>query len=121
MSKWCDTCYRNKLTSEWKSCDSSCPVFGKSFEELAKIVIEYRIKENKIYKTVEQECSGCGKHFYLKYCSDGNYEYIGEVCDCLATFHPVDGEPSFGEWIKQIKEFQNGGKQYGISKSNSNV
>lgn len=58
----------------------------------------------KIYKIVEQECSGCGKHFHLKYCSDGNYEYIDEVCDCLATFHPVDGEPSFGEWMNHIKE-----------------
>ena len=35
----------------------------------------------KIYKTVEQICEGCGKHFYLKYCSDGTYEYVGEVCD----------------------------------------
>ena len=56
------------------------------------------------YKIVEQECGGCGKHFHLKYCSDGNYEYIDEVCDCLATFHPVDGEPSFSEWMEHIKE-----------------
>lgn len=40
MSKWCDTCYRNELNSEWKSCDSECPVFGKSSKEIAKIVIE---------------------------------------------------------------------------------
>lgn len=59
---------------------------------------------DKIYKTVEQECDGCGKHFYLKYCSDGTYEYIGEVCTCLASFHPVNGEPSISEWIGQIKE-----------------
>ena len=56
------------------------------------------------YKIVEQECSGCGKHFHLKYCSDGNYEYIDEVCDCLATFRPVDGEPPFSEWINNIKD-----------------
>ena len=57
----------------------------------------------KIYKTVEQECDGCGKHFHIRYCSDGTYEYIGEVCDCLASFHPVNGEPSISEWIEQIK------------------
>lgn len=59
---------------------------------------------DKIYKTVEQECHGCGKHFYLEYCSDGTYEYVGEVCDCLATFHPVDGELSFAEWMEHIKD-----------------
>ena len=73
-----------------------------TFDEIQRIFDD--IKAKKIYKTVEQECSGCGKHFYLKYCSDGNYEYIGEVCDCLATFHPVDGEPSFAEWMEHIKE-----------------
>lgn len=36
MSKWCSTCYRNETTGEWKSCGEDCPVFGKSFEELAK-------------------------------------------------------------------------------------
>lgn len=41
MSKWCDTCYRNELTGEWKSCTKDCPVFGKSFEELARIVIGF--------------------------------------------------------------------------------
>lgn len=43
MSKWCDTCYRNEITKEWKSCDSDCPVFGKHFEELAKIVIKHEV------------------------------------------------------------------------------
>lgn len=32
---------------------------------------------DKIYKTVEQICEGCGKHFYLEYCSDGTYLYVG--------------------------------------------
>lgn len=58
----------------------------------------------KIYKIVEQECHGCGKHFYLEYCSDGTYEYIGIVCDCDADFSPVNGEPSIQEWINSIKE-----------------
>ena len=48
MSKWCNTCYRNELTSEWKSCDSECPVFGKSFDELAKIVIDNEIEKELI-------------------------------------------------------------------------
>ena len=57
----------------------------------------------KIYKTVEQICESCGKHFYLKYCSDGTYEYIGEVCDCESDFHSVEGEPSIPEWIDTLK------------------
>lgn len=41
MSKWCDTCYKNELSDEWKSCDSECPVFGKSPKEIAKIVLKH--------------------------------------------------------------------------------
>lgn len=52
---------------------------------------------DKIYRVVEHICNCCGKHFYLKYCSDGTYEYVGEVCDCEADFHPVEGEPSISE------------------------
>ena len=33
MSKWCDTCYRNEVIGEWKSCDASCPMFGKHYED----------------------------------------------------------------------------------------
>lgn len=57
---------------------------------------------DKIYKIAEQECCGCGKHFYIKYCSDGSYEYIDDVCDCIATFSPVNGEPSISEWIERL-------------------
>ena len=39
MSKWCDTCHRNEITGEWKSCSKDCPVFGKNFEEFARIVV----------------------------------------------------------------------------------
>jgi hypothetical protein len=46
MSKWCNTCYRNEITGKWKSCSEDCPVFGKSFEELAKIVIESEIEND---------------------------------------------------------------------------
>ena len=43
MSKWCDTCYRNEAIGEWKSCDDSCPVFGKHFEQLARYVVEREV------------------------------------------------------------------------------
>ena len=46
MAKWCNKCYRNELTGEWKSCNDDCPIFGKSYEELIKIVLENKIKEN---------------------------------------------------------------------------
>ena len=39
MSKWCKTCFRNEATGEWQSCDESCPVFGKDFDDLAARVI----------------------------------------------------------------------------------
>lgn len=42
MAKWCDTCYRNEITGEWKSCSDDCPVFGKYFDELAKIVVSIK-------------------------------------------------------------------------------
>ena len=58
---------------------------------------------DKIYKIVEQICEGCGKHFYLKYCSDGTYEYVGEVCDCEDGFSAVDGDPSISEWMETLK------------------
>lgn len=58
---------------------------------------------DKIYKTVEQVCEECGKHFYLKYCSDGTYEYVGEVCECEAGFQPVVDELSISEWLKTLK------------------
>lgn len=47
MSKWCSTCYRNKITDEWKSCDSTCPVFGRDFKELMEIFIISAIKESE--------------------------------------------------------------------------
>ena len=44
MSKWCSTCYRNEFTGEWQSCNDDCPVFGKSFDDLAKTVISNEIQ-----------------------------------------------------------------------------
>ena len=48
MSKWCDICHRNEFTGEWKSCDSSCPVFGKDFKELAREIIKNNDKEEDL-------------------------------------------------------------------------
>ena len=47
MSKWCDNCYRNEIYDQWNSCSEDCPVFGKSYEELAKdiIIMKHRISE----------------------------------------------------------------------------
>ena len=47
MSKWCDYCYRNEIYNDWNSCSEDCPVFGKSYEELAKdiIVMKNQVKE----------------------------------------------------------------------------
>lgn len=58
---------------------------------------------DKIYRVAEQICSVCGKHFYLKYCSDGTYEYVGKVCDCEADFRPIEGQPSISEWMESLK------------------
>jgi hypothetical protein len=48
MSKSCNTCHRNAITGEWKSCDEDCPVFGKYFDELAKMVIDNTIRNPSI-------------------------------------------------------------------------
>lgn len=50
MSKWCNTCHRNEITGEWKSCDKSCPVFGKEFDELAREMIKNNNKEDEDIK-----------------------------------------------------------------------
>ena len=39
MSKWCETCHRNEMTGQWKSCNHDCPVLGKYFEDLASVVV----------------------------------------------------------------------------------
>ena len=80
MSKWCDTCYRNKFTDEWKPCDSNCPVFGKNFEELARIVIEIKFRDKR-------ECANCGR-FNKETRGCGRY-----VDDCM-----IDGD-AYSNWI----------------------
>ena len=80
--------------------------YYEDLEEKELLIIKNESITNEkddIYKIVEQVCEGCGSHFSLKYCADGTYEYIGDVCDCEADFHPVDGEPSMYEWIETLK------------------
>lgn len=50
MSKWCETCHRNKATGIWASCEPSCPVFGKDFEELAEMVVTNLESKSKLDK-----------------------------------------------------------------------
>ena len=40
--RWCDTCHRNEITGEWKSCTRDCPLFGKDIEEIENIAIEMK-------------------------------------------------------------------------------
>lgn len=42
MSKWCNTCHRNELKDIWNSCNNACPIFGKDFDDLAKMVIKQK-------------------------------------------------------------------------------
>lgn len=55
MSKWCKKCYRNEMNNEWESCDESCPIFGKDFEDLAKRILavsipdEYMLPNDYLY------------------------------------------------------------------------
>ncbi len=37
---------------------------------------------------VMQRCESCGALFYVEYYSDGKYEYMNDVCECEAEFHP---------------------------------
>ena len=42
MSQWCDTCSLGKVNGRYESCTKNCPAFGKTYEELAEIVIRQR-------------------------------------------------------------------------------
>ena len=43
MSQWCDVCNREP----YRGCDSSCPIFGLSFSELAKKYFQDNIDTSK--------------------------------------------------------------------------
>ena len=96
MSKWCETCYRNEMTGEWKPCGNDCPVFGKYFEDLAKMVIKNDLEKTK-NKTIADTmtCPECGSDNCYEYSTDeaafngnGNGHYYADcTCnDCLKNF-----------------------------------
>lgn len=58
---------------------------------------------NKQYKEVPQVCNDCNSIFVIRYCSDGTYDYVSEPCECESEFHPVEGKPTFAEWLESIK------------------
>ena len=82
MSKWCNTCHRNELTGVWQSCNADCPVFGKDFEELAKIVVS--IQGIKIKD--ERCCDNCGRLDGWNGCG----EYVE---DCMQDYD------AYSNWI----------------------
>ena len=85
MSKWCDTCHRNKTNDKWNSCDNTCPVFGKNFEELAEMIINLS-KEKKeetqmkpieiIFKSYDEEYKA---RFWRNNYSDNGNLYVGII------------------------------------------
>ena len=48
MAKWCETCAKCTVTGKYNGCDNSCPVFGKSFEELAEIAVKYEMLKSRL-------------------------------------------------------------------------
>lgn len=53
-------------------------------------------------RVVVCECEHCGCTFDVCYLADGSYEYASAPCECEAEFHPIDGEPSIGEWLESL-------------------
>ena len=51
-----------------------------------------------------QECEKCGHRFSVRYYTTGDIEYVGIPCTCEAPYHPVDGEPSIGEWLEATRK-----------------
>lgn len=95
MSKWCDTCYRNELTGEWKSCDSDCFMFGKSSKEIAKIV-----KNNTIQSHKNAVLQGL----------ENMKEYDGHG---LGLLYPVNGvNYTINQMIKEIKNDTEIGRKF---------
>lgn len=54
MSQWCNTCSRSKVVGRWTSCTKDCPAFGKTFEELAEIVIRQQEEHDALRWTNKQ-------------------------------------------------------------------
>ena len=74
-------------------------------EELMPVINEVRNDAHTLHASVNHAYDRIRPYgFHLDMVVNWVRKYIDEVCDCVATFHPVDGEPSFGEWMKQIKD-----------------
>ncbi len=54
MSKWCDECYRNKITGEWNSCNSDCPAFGLNLDDALKKLVEQGAEIKSLNKEVDR-------------------------------------------------------------------
>ena len=54
---------------------------------------------------VRQKCNNCGMEFDVIYHKNGTYKYLPNqsICNCEASFHPIDGQPTIAEWIKDIE------------------
>ena len=57
MSKWCNTCYRNSITGIYESCNESCPIFGKTFEELVAEMVIHKSQRPDEFKKCTEACS----------------------------------------------------------------
>lgn len=52
---------------------------------------------------VMQKCETCGALFYVKYYSDGTYEYMNDVCECESEFHPYySNNPTLSEFMSMF-------------------
>ena len=57
-----------------------------------------------VKRAVMQECEACGALFYVKYCSNGTYEYMNDVCECESEFHPhFSNDPTLSEFMSMFK------------------
>ena len=57
-----------------------------------------------IRRKVMQQCESCGALFYVKYYSNGTYEYMNDVCECESEFCPYSSnEPTISEFMLMFK------------------
>lgn len=51
---------------------------------------------------VMQECRNCGCKFPARYYENAMC-YVG-ACECESDFSPIEGQPSFNEWMDSIRQ-----------------
>ena len=65
-------------------------------------VNEFKIGHIVKFK-VMQECENCGALFYIEYSTNRSYEYMNDVCECEAEFHPYNSnEPTLSEFVQMF-------------------